>query len=158
MNIRTPLKTLAYGFIFGFALQANAAELVKTCQEFKKVYLEACQIVGDSAVTEKMKFLQDHLNFGGSIIFYEIITVAIDECIAALKTKSDNIKTNSSINALVTFKNQINSDEMYDLNAGVVLKRETLRSGKTRLKKLPYNANRCYSIGIEQQVSEQEEE
>ena len=51
-----------------------------------------------------MKFLKDHLNFGGSVIFFEIITNAIDDCIHALTTNPDTAKTKDIIEVLKILK------------------------------------------------------
>ncbi len=149
MNYTKQLTMLSLCFVSLLATQSYAHELVKTCQEFKTTFLQACQIIGDEALTEKMKFLQTHLNYGGSIIYSEIITIAIDDCTNILTIRAHDTKIKNIINDLNDFKAQINSDESYDLNTGTVYKRETLRSGKTRVEKIPYNANHCYRVYIE---------
>ena len=153
MEYQKKLTLFLLSFTAFCATQISAMELVKTCQEFKNTFLQACQIMDKDACTEKIKFVQQHLNFGGSILYFEMITGAIDDCIDALSKISQTAvtkeKINDSIVILKTFKEQITSDESYDLNTGVVYKRETLRSGKTRLTKLPYNANHCYKVYVE---------
>jgi hypothetical protein len=94
-----------------------------------------------------MKFLKENLTLMpvGSIIFYEVIIKAIDDCITLLSTQADP-HTQELINDLKAFRNQIDSTEMYDLNTGVVVKKEILRSSKSRTKQIPYNAIRCYKV------------
>lgn len=139
-------------FVMVLAILAStklqADDLAKTCQDFKTTFLEACKLIDDESFSEEMKFLRNHLNYGGTIVFFDILVAAIDDCIEALAKISNNSQK-SLINSLKTFKAQINSDESYDINTGTAYKRETLRSGKTRVTKAPYNANRCYKIHIE---------
>ena len=156
MNFQKKFLAVVLCLVSGSVLQVNATELVKTCQEFKKTFLEACQILGNEQCSEKMKFVQEHLNLGGSVIFFEIITSAIEDCIIALTEHLtySNARVKNITSALKAFETQINSDEMYDLSTGSVFKREILRSGKTKVINVPYNATHCYPIMTQKPASD----
>lgn len=148
MNLQVTGKILVLSVMISCNVSCNMVDLVKTCQDFRKTFLDVCELVGKDQCTEKMGFLKEHLKSGGTILYYDIIIHAIDDCITLLSKNSDTM-TDAMIIELRSFKNQINSDEIYDLNLGCVIKRETLRSGKTKIKRLTYNARRCYKATFE---------
>jgi hypothetical protein len=94
-----------------------------------------------------MKFLKENLTTGGSVVFYGAIVKAINDCIAQLESQT-HLKTEGLINTLKTFIRQIESDFMYDLNTGVVVKKEVTRDGNTRILQFPYNETRCYRVAF----------
>lgn len=127
------------------SLHADPADLVKTCQKFKETFLEASQIIDENKYTKEITFLKENLTTGGSVVFYGIICKAIDDCITLLSSQNDP-ETQEICKILIIFKNQIDSEFMYDLNTGVVVKKEPTRSGSSRILQLPYNDTRCYKV------------
>ena len=127
------------------AAQTDPADLVKTCQNFKKAFLTACQMIAETQYTSEIKFLKENLTSGGSVIFYGVISKAIDAIVALLSFDNDP-QIKELINTLEIFKTQINSDFMYDLNTGTVVKKEITRAGTTRTIHIPYNDTRCYKV------------
>jgi hypothetical protein len=135
----------ALSLVWILTLHAEPADLVKICQIFKITFLETCQLIDQSTYTNEIKFLKENLTTDGSVIFYGVICKAIDDCITLLSNQ-DNPETEELCKKLTLFKNQINSDFMYDLNTGSIIKREITKSGSVRVLHLPYNATRCYKI------------
>jgi hypothetical protein len=138
-------KILGPCILYVSFLYTAQADLVKVCQNFKRTFLQACQIIDENNYTNEIKFLKENLTTGGSVIFYGIIYKAIDDCITLLPTQNDP-EIQEICKNLIIFKDQIDSEFMYDLNTGVVVKKELTRSGSTRVLHLPYNDTRCYKV------------
>jgi hypothetical protein len=132
-------------------LNSIDAELVKTSPAFKKVYIQACEQLSNNQVTERMNFILKILTQGGTIVYYELVSKAIDDCLKALDKLSIN-KTQSDAKNLVKrlriIKDEIDSDQTYDMKTGKVYTIETLRSGKSRIVETYYDPARCYKIAV----------
>jgi hypothetical protein len=141
------LKVLALvlSLTFTTILPIEPYELVKTCESFRDFYLDACEKVGYEKLNHEMNLLRNVLTGGGSVIYYQIISIAIDDCIRLLTPLNDD-QARKLINTLYSFKEQINDTEMYDLATGTVTKQENLKSGTTRTIRAAYNASRCYRV------------
>jgi hypothetical protein len=137
--------TIIFSALCVSSLQADPADLVKACQNFKKTFLEACQLIDEDKRTHKMDFLKENLATGSSVIFYEIICDAIDDTVKLLSTQP-GAKNKDLIDILKAFKNEIDSELMYDLNTGTVVKQEITRAGTTRFLHFPYDETHCYKI------------
>lgn len=145
------LYVLCISLICVSSLHSDPTDLVKTCEDFKKAFVEACDIIGSDSLTDEMKFIYGNIMTGGSIVFYGAIIPAIDDCVKFLSQNTDE-HTKTIITMLNSFKSQINSDEMYDLNTGNIYKRETVRSGKIRISQYDYDATKCYRVARQVEI------
>ena len=124
---------------------SREGDLVKTCELFKQSFLQACQLIEKDKYTQNIKFIVEGIDLGSSITFFEALSGAIDDCIKLLQANTDP-HVQGLINTLRLFKAQMCSEEMYDINTGTIVKKEPLRSGRSTLTRLPYNASRCYRV------------
>lgn len=104
-----------------------------------------------------MTYLYTGLNYGSSLLYYNAIEIGIDDCIKALG-KDGTSEKQEIIRTLQEFKNQINSDEVYNPQTCTTYKRIPLRSGKAKFVEVPYDAQKCYKMSVDTQKTTSEDE
>ena len=142
---------------FSWFSQTYSMDLVKICPEFRTAYIQAYKAIDPTKHTNEMTYLYTGLNYGSSIIYSIIIETGINDCIKLLSNDTASAKQ-EMVQSLREFKNQIKSDEVYNPQTSTTYKRIPLRSGKTKLVKVPYDAKKCYKISVETQETTSEDE
>jgi hypothetical protein len=97
-----------------------------------------------------MTYLYTGLSYGSSLLYYNVIETGIDDCITALG-KDAKPENQEMIQILQEFKDQINSDEVYNPQTATTYRRIPLRSGKAKFVEVPYEEHRCYKISVDTQ-------
>lgn len=159
MNLKALFSLLSFVICCALFSQPYCMDLVKICPEFRTTYVQAYKTIESKQCTDKMTYLYTGLNYGSSMLYCKAIETGIDDCIEALN-KDTNTTKQELIKSLQEFKDQINSDEVYNPQTYTTYKRIPLRSGKAKFVTVPYDAQKCYKISVDAQVvnSKDEEE
>ncbi len=157
MNSKALFSLLSLTTYYAFISQTYCMDLVKICPKFRTTYIQAYKAIDPTKYTNEMTYLYTGLNYGSSILYYKAIEAGIDDCIKALG-KDMTSEKQEMIQSLQEFKNQINSDEVYNTQTSTTYKRIPLRSGKTKLVKVPYDEKKCYKISVDTHTTAPEDE
>ena len=76
--------------LMSHCITASSIKFAKCCPEFKKAFLETVQLLKQNELTNSIKFIQEHLKMGGSVIYLDTFSQAIDDCIKALNNNLNN--------------------------------------------------------------------